>query len=1039
MPLSLDQFAHHLSTSGLLAVDEVAALRGGSRATDAEQFARELVKQQKLTAYQAQQVYSGRGKSLVLGNYVVLDKLGQGGMGMVLKAQHRRMNRLVALKVLSPAITKTPEVVARFHREVQAAARLEHPNIVAAYDADEANGTHFFVMQFVEGQDLSAIVKAKGVLPVEQAVNCILQAARGLEFAHRQGVIHRDIKPANLLLDSKGVVKILDMGLARIEGDTGVQAELTNTGAVMGTIDYMAPEQALNTKSADARSDIYSLGISLWYLLVGRPAFSGESLMARMLAHRESAIPSIREALASSGRASPQLLNGLDTVFQRMVAKRSADRYQSMTEVIAALESCLRGETAEAPSVAAPSSEDSKFREFLDGLQNTDLSIAAAKKSKSRSKTATITEQDSEPTLSVAASDANTDPHSFLSRPARRRKQPPKRAWWQDHRVQIGGGLAAVALLVGVIVITITNKDGSKTTVAVPASSAQSVEVIQDGRSVVKVEKTSPPGSKPPPPVVAFGENSASMNDGWIDLFNGTATSRWQSLGPFRVENQLLTAASQGLAITKDEYADFELEFDWKIAEGGNGGVYYRNPLSFLNSHAVPGLEYQLLDNARHPNGSNPLTTAASLYSLVAPSADVTRPLGEFNTSRIVAQGPLVAHWLNGTKVLTYNSSRLDFLAMVRTKPIGARFSGSEPLRGPIALQGHTGTVAFRKIRIRELSSGPEAAASAAISLFNGRDLTGWSRAANAFTVQEGVIVASGERADLVTLRQFGDFEFEMEFRLSDKANSGLGLRYSGQDRPRLTGLEVQLVDGPNTYEDNPLQRCGGLMELVAPQFQPFRRWPEWNRLQVRHEGAQVTVRLNGITTVSADSERLVAANPNHVGLKRRSGYLCLITTQGRAEFRDLQIREISSTASTAIPTDAQVFEGHAYKYFPERLSWKEAKARCEALGGHLIFMKNAAENAFVAQLIEQQGGTDSWMGLTDEAKEGRWLWVNGQSLRWTNWFSGNPNNKGNAEHYGLMSKELGSLKINWQWVDQPNESAQHKPGYVCEWDSPPK
>ncbi|HUQ72925.1 MAG TPA: protein kinase, partial [Planctomycetaceae bacterium] len=180
MPLTLEQFARQLTDSGLLAADEVGALRAASRATDAEHFARELVKQKRLTAFQAQQVYAGKGKSLVLGNYVILDKLGQGGMGMVLKAEHRRMKRLVALKVLSPNVTKTKEIVARFHREVQAAAKLEHPNIVSAYDADEASGTHFFVMQYVEGEDLSSLIRSKGPLPVESAVNCILQAARGL-------------------------------------------------------------------------------------------------------------------------------------------------------------------------------------------------------------------------------------------------------------------------------------------------------------------------------------------------------------------------------------------------------------------------------------------------------------------------------------------------------------------------------------------------------------------------------------------------------------------------------------------------------------------------------------------------------------------------------------------------------------------------------------------------------------------------------------------------------------------------------------------
>lgn len=145
MAISVDHFAGQIVDSGVLSAEEVSVCRAASSAQDAEQFARELVKQKKLTAFQAQQLYSGKGKGLFLGNYVVLDKLGQGGMGMVLKARHRRMDRLVALKVLSPTVVKTPDLLARFHREVKAAARLEHPNIVAAYDADEARGTHFSV------------------------------------------------------------------------------------------------------------------------------------------------------------------------------------------------------------------------------------------------------------------------------------------------------------------------------------------------------------------------------------------------------------------------------------------------------------------------------------------------------------------------------------------------------------------------------------------------------------------------------------------------------------------------------------------------------------------------------------------------------------------------------------------------------------------------------------------------------------------------------------------------------------------------------
>ena len=360
MPLSVAQFTERLTASELMSAETVASfvesLPGDSPArTDGESFARELVKQKKLTTFQAEQICTGDGKLLTLGNYVILDKLGQGGMGMVLKAEHRRLKRLVALKVMSPTAVKTPDALKRFHREVEAAAKLRHQNVVATDDADEAKGTHFLVMEYVDGSDLSALVKKQGPMSVERAVNCIIQAARGLEYAHEQGVIHRDIKPANLLLDVKGTVKILDMGLARIEGEPG-QAELTSTGAVMGTVDYMAPEQALSTKSADARSDIYSLGISLWYLLTGKAAYDGDTMMAKLLAHRDSPVPSLN-AIRADVPAT------LDTVFQRMVAKQSKDRFQSMAEVVRALEGCQSGDGS-AWQVVLPASGESQLSAF---------------------------------------------------------------------------------------------------------------------------------------------------------------------------------------------------------------------------------------------------------------------------------------------------------------------------------------------------------------------------------------------------------------------------------------------------------------------------------------------------------------------------------------------------------------------------------------------------------------------------------------------------------------------------------------------------
>ena len=342
MAVTLEKFVQQLEDSGIIAGDTIKDfIHPKASPKDATDLARELVRQKKLTKFQVEEVSKGKGKSLVLGNYLLMEQIGAGGMGQVFKARHKVMNRLVAVKVLPTAMTQDKAAIARFHREVQAAAKLRHINIVAADDADQANGVHFLVMELVEGNDLSALVKKNGPFSIEKAVNCVLQAARGLEFAHKKGVVHRDIKPANLLLDTEGTVKILDMGLARLgaDSDDAPQADLTSTGTIMGTVDYMAPEQALDTKAADARADIYALGCSLFFLLTGKSTYEGDTLMKKLLAHREQPIPALRTI-------RPEVSEQLDVVFRKLVAKKVEDRFQTMTEVIAELERCTAGLTA---------------------------------------------------------------------------------------------------------------------------------------------------------------------------------------------------------------------------------------------------------------------------------------------------------------------------------------------------------------------------------------------------------------------------------------------------------------------------------------------------------------------------------------------------------------------------------------------------------------------------------------------------------------------------------------------------------------------
>jgi eukaryotic-like serine/threonine-protein kinase len=297
---------------------------------DGSEIAWVLVAAGKLTRYQADAILARRLADLLIGNYEILDRLGAGGMGTVFKARHRRMKRIVALKVLSREVAATEEFVSRFQREVETIARLTHPNIVMAFDADECEAGPFLVMEFVNGRDLTSEVAANGPLPVADAVDRILQAARGLDYAHRQGIIHRDIKPGNLLRDADGTVKVADLGLARISRTDG-QTSLTQAGSVFGTIDYMSPEQALDSREVDARADVYSLGCTLYFLLAGRAPYGGGSLMGVMLKHRDSPVPSLRAA-------RPDVPPDLDAIFARMVAKRPEDRQATMAEVIQQLD-----------------------------------------------------------------------------------------------------------------------------------------------------------------------------------------------------------------------------------------------------------------------------------------------------------------------------------------------------------------------------------------------------------------------------------------------------------------------------------------------------------------------------------------------------------------------------------------------------------------------------------------------------------------------------------------------------------------------------
>jgi serine/threonine protein kinase len=342
-----DQLLQALRDCGLHSPDQVSfAERTVAAGGEPAQIADALQTAGVLTPYQARKVKIGRVGELIFGPYFILDKIGEGGMGKVYKAIHVKDRQVVALKVVRPQLMTNRVVLRRYKREAAAAGALDHPNIVSLYDADEVNGRYYIAMEYVDGLDLARMMKMYGNPPIsglpqyQEAAEYIRQVAVGLAHAHGRGMVHRDIKPSNILVygsralpgtAGEATVKILDMGLVRgVFDEESSRSELTRDGTVVGTPDYMAPEQAKNSSGVDARADLYSLGCALYFLLKGQPPFPDGSPIDKLLRHQLDPPPDIRTS-------RPDVPAGLAAVIDKLLKKDPAERYQTAEEVAVAL------------------------------------------------------------------------------------------------------------------------------------------------------------------------------------------------------------------------------------------------------------------------------------------------------------------------------------------------------------------------------------------------------------------------------------------------------------------------------------------------------------------------------------------------------------------------------------------------------------------------------------------------------------------------------------------------------------------------------
>lgn len=374
MELTVQNVYGLLLRSKLLSIDEAKAMyaRWQQEAKDAAnnlaQFATWVVANKYLTEYQAHLLARGHAEGFFLNEYKILERLGKGRMAGVYKAQHQ-LGQIVAIKVLPPSKAKETNLLGRFHREARLSLRLKHPNIVRTFQTGEAAGLHFIVMEYLEGETLEDVLARRGKMLPGEAVRLVYQALQGLQHIHAQGLVHRDLKPSNMMLvgatpDStlRATVKLLDIGLGRTlfdesagePGDPG----LTSEGVLLGTPDYMSPEQARDPRHTDIRSDIYGLGCVLYHLLAGQPPFPDTNIISQMIRHATEA-PKPLKAL------NPAVPDGLQQILNWMMAKDAAQRYPTPERAAQALQVFL---AAGNEPLAAPES-DPRMRPYLTWLE----------------------------------------------------------------------------------------------------------------------------------------------------------------------------------------------------------------------------------------------------------------------------------------------------------------------------------------------------------------------------------------------------------------------------------------------------------------------------------------------------------------------------------------------------------------------------------------------------------------------------------------------------------------------------------------------
>jgi serine/threonine protein kinase len=644
--------------------------------------------------------------------YRILRELGRGGMGVVYQARQTVMDRQVVIKVINKALVEHPAALERFRREARAAARLSHPNIVTAYDAEQAGDLQLLVMEFVPGKSLAEVLQQQGPLPVARACDCARQAALGLQHAFEQGMVHRDVKPQNLMLTPQDQVKILDFGLAKLASEAAPGKGLTADNAYMGTPDYSAPEQAQDARSADIRADLYSLGCTLYCLLAGRPPFQEETAVQTILAHLQKEpipLPEVR----------PDVPPELWDVVTRLLAKDPERRYQTPAEVAQVLAPFGAG-PAPALEPAAPSAPF-PAPATVAGADTSRLPVVPLARSAAPAGGPTVAAPRSQrrwpgPGVGVAALLVLAAGGWCLGEVILRAKTPRGTLVLEvsdpDAEIRVDGTRWEVRVAGEREPIRIDLDEGPhqlKVTKGNVVVLSEKVTITAGKAAHVKARLVPPelPAGKPAPADRAPARpepgdrplfNGKDLG-GWV--FNGPDTRAWQVSGDELVGSGTGPAPDQTWLLTDRDYTDFVLRFQFRLFRGTNSGVALRAvPGEFVSTRK--SREHRHLEvNVQDDRAPSPPLTGALYWSVngsvyLPPDRHARLgPADSWNDMEVELRGTGLRVSVNGDEV-----QRTD---LRRFGDQHGAFAAVKRSSGRVGFQSYVGQIRLRDVRIQEL------------------------------------------------------------------------------------------------------------------------------------------------------------------------------------------------------------------------------------------------------------------------------------------------------------------------------------------------